>query len=402
MIPDINPEDYSYDLPEEKIAKYPLPHRDQAKLLVYEKGEIQTSFFYDLDKFLRKGDILVVNNTKVIRARLIFHKPTGARIEIFCLEPVAPSDYEQVFSSREPVIWECLIGHAKKWKRGPLEMDISVGENKIRLVAERTGTKEDASRVRFSWSDSSFSFGDLLEAAGAVPIPPYLKREATPADTKEYQTVYALRKGSVAAPTAGLHFTPEMMKKIREAHPVLELTLHVGVGTFRPIQTGSIEAHSMHTEHYTVSRSFLEQFSTTRGRVLAVGTTSVRTLESLYWLAVKILKHKHPERMTLFTDQWDPYMLQTELSSGDAINILLEYMDKNHLEMLQGSTRLMIVPGYRFRFLDGLITNFHLPKSTLLLLVAAFTGDDWKKIYRYALDNDFRFLSYGDASLLLP
>ena len=402
MIPDIAPENYTYDLPEGKIARYPLPHRDQAKLLVYEKGEIQTSFFYDLDHFLRKDDMFVVNNTKVIRARLFFRKPTGAKIEIFCLEPVAPYDYEQVFSSREPVVWECLIGHAKKWKSGPLAMDIPAGETKIRLVAERTGTKEDVSRVRFSWSDPSFSFGDLLEAAGAVPIPPYLKREATPADTKEYQTVYALRNGSVAAPTAGLHFTPEMMKKIRKTHPVLELTLHVGAGTFRPIQTGSIEAHSMHTEHYIVSRSFLKQFSTHRGRVLAVGTTSVRTLESLYWLAVKIAKYKHPETLSLFTDQWDPYTLHTELSAGGAINILLKYMDKKHLELLQGSTRLMIVPGYRFRFLDGLITNFHLPKSTLLLLIAAFTGDDWKNIYRYALDHDFRFLSYGDASLLLP
>lgn len=402
MIPDINPEDFTYDLPEEKIARYPLPHRDQAKLLVYEKGNIQTSYFYDLDKFLRKDDLLVVNNTKVIRARLFFRKPTGAGIEIFCLEPVTPSGYEQVFSSREPVVWECLIGHAKKWKSGPLEMEIPAGGNKIRLVAERIRIREGASRVRFSWSDPSFSFGDVLEKAGAMPIPPYLKREATPADTKEYQTVYALREGSVAAPTAGLHFTPEMMKKIRETHRVQELTLHVGAGTFKPIQSGSIEAHSMHTEHYTVSRVFLEQLLTDRGRILAVGTTSVRTLESLYWLAVKMVRHKHPERMSLFTDQWDPYTLQTELSPEVAIKTLLAYMDKNRQELLQGATRLMIVPGYRFRFLDGLITNFHLPKSTLLLLIAAFTGDHWRRIYRYALDHDFRFLSYGDASLLLP
>ena len=399
MIPDINPEDYTYALPEEKIARYPLPHRDQAKLLVYQGGNMQTSCFCDLDRFLRDDDVLVINNTKVIRARLFFNKPTGARIEIFCLEPVYPPDYERVFNSRGPVTWECLIGNAKKWKEGVLSMEIPVNNTIIRLTAKRSGSRENASLVEFTWDKRAYSFGQLLEAAGAVPIPPYLKREATETDTTEYQTVYAEQEGSVAAPTAGLHFTPDMINKMHRQHKIFELTLHVGAGTFKPIQTERIGGHQMHTEHFSVSRTFLENLPVEKGRIIAVGTTTVRTLESLYWLGIKLRINK---KSPLFTDQWDPYEYEGKVTVGEAIDILLEYMGRNHIQTLNGSTRLMIVPGYRFRFISGLITNFHLPKSTLLLLIAAFTGDDWKRLYQYALDHDYRFLSYGDASLLLP
>ena len=401
MIPEINPEEYTYDLPEERIARYPLSRRDQARLLVYDKGQIETSVFHDLDKYLEADDTLVINNTRVIRARLFFQKPTGARIEIFCLEPVIPSDYERIFGSREAVTWECMIGNARKWKEGLLTLEISSGPASFLLRAERAGFRDGAPLVTFSWDNPSFTFGQILEAAGAVPIPPYLNRESTDLDTKEYQTVYALHRGSVAAPTAGLHFTPEMMQRIRQKHPVAELTLHVGAGTFKPIQSASIREHSMHTEHYAVTRSFLESILTAPGRIIAVGTTSVRTLESLFWLAAKLLHSPHPEQEAFFTGQWDPYTVTTDLTAGEAVKILLDYMNREHLPVLYGSTQLMIVPGYRFRFIRGMITNFHLPKSTLLLLIAAFTGDDWKKIYRYAMDHGYRFLSYGDASLLL-
>ncbi len=399
MIPDIDPEEFTYNLPEERIAKHPLPRRDKAKLLVYHEGNIQTSCFCDLDRFLRYDDVLVINNTKVIRARLFFNKPTGARIEIFCLEPVYPSDYERVFNSREPVTWECLIGNAKKWKEGVLSMRISVDNTIIRLTAKRSGSRENASLVEFFWDQPTYSFGQLLEAAGAVPIPPYLKREATESDTKEYQTVYAEWEGSVAAPTAGLHFTPDMLDKMRRQHKIFELTLHVGAGTFKPIQTGQIGEHIMHTEHFSVSRTFLEDLPVEKGRIIAVGTTTVRTLESLYWLAIKLKKNKNAP---LFTGQWDPYKYEGKITAEEALDILLEYMGRNHIQTLNGSTRLMIVPGYRFRFINGLITNFHLPKSTLLLLIAAFTGGGWKRIYQYALEHGYRFLSYGDASLLFP
>ncbi len=402
MIPDIHPEEYTYELHEEQIAKYPLPHRDHAKLLVYQDGNIRTQCFCDLDHLLHKDDVLIINNTKVIRARLFFHKSTGAKIEIFCLEPVHPADYEQIFSSREPVIWECLIGNAKKWKNGKLTTDFLSGDIKIRLTAEKIRQKGNASQIRFSWDASSLTFGQVLELAGGIPIPPYLNRDAEPSDLKEYQTVYALREGSVAAPTAGLHFTPEMMGRIKRDFLIMELTLHVGAGTFKPIQTERIEDHIMHTEHFAVNRAFLENIITKNRRIIAIGTTTVRTLESLFWLAVKIYRHGTNDDGTLFTDQWDPYQHKEILSSAEAIEILLAYMQKNHLSQLNGSTRLMIVPGYRFRLVNGMVTNFHLPKSTLLLLIAAFTGDNWKKIYHYALANNYRFLSYGDAQLLLP
>ncbi len=401
-IPHIDPAAYTYSLPEECIARYPLPRRDEAKLLVYRGGTITDHIFRDLDKLLDPGHVLVVNNTKVIRARLFFRKPTGARIEIFCLEPAEPASYEQVFAAREAVVWECLVGNIKKWKEGDLTATIPHGEEEIRLTATRIKREGNTVWVRFSWDPVTVTFGQLLDAAGNIPIPPYLRRESEDSDLTDYQTVYAERDGSVAAPTAGLHFTPAMLEHFRQQQRLLEVTLHVGAGTFKPIGSNNIGDHTMHTEHYSVDRPLLEQLIRHEGRIVAVGTTTVRTLESLYWLAAAIRREKPENSRQLLTGQWDPYQQEEILSPADAATILLEYMEKNDLQQLHGATQLMIVPGYRFRFVNAMITNFHMPRSTLLLLIAAFAGDDWRTIYDHALKNDYRFLSYGDAMLLLP
>jgi len=401
-IPEVNTKEYTYRLPDERIARYPLTQRDQAKLLIYRKGIIHTDCFCHLEKYLHPDDVLVTNNTKVIRARLFFHKPTGAMIEIFCLEPVFPADYEQIFAAKDPVVWECLVGNAKKWKTGILQARITTGDSVIILTAERVKHPGNDTRIRFSWDNPSISFGKLLDTAGVIPIPPYLKRKAEDSDIEQYQTVYALREGSVAAPTAGLHFTPGMLEKIKTKITLLELTLHVGAGTFKPIHSEHIEEHIMHTEHFSVTHDFINALPANGKRIIAVGTTSVRTIESLYWLAVKIKQKKTGTNDSLFIDQWDPYRLKPTLSTDEAKVVLSAYMKQNNLQRLNGSTRLMIIPGYHFRYITGLVTNFHLPKSSLLLLIAAFTGNDWKKIYQYALEHDYRFLSYGDASLLIP
>ncbi len=400
-IPDTDPSLYSYDLPEDRIARYPLPRRDEARLLVYRGGEISDHIFRELPALLDDDDLLVVNDTKVIRARLLFRRPTGARIEIFCLEPLEPRSYDEVFASPGPVVWECLVGNNRRWKEEELTATLQVAGRDVRFSAVRLRRRDNTFHIRFSWDAPDITFGQLLDAAGRIPIPPYLKRESEPSDQTDYQTVYARRDGSVAAPTAGLHFTDAMLRELRRQGRLREVTLHVGAGTFRPISSSTIRAHEMHTEHFSAGRRLLETLAHARHRIIAVGTTSVRTLESLYWLALRLHREKElpPEPLV---GQWDPYTRKATLTPAEAATLLLEHLDRRDEDELHGATRLMIVPGYRFRYVRGMITNFHMPRSTLLLLIAAFTGDDWRRIYDHALHHDYRFLSYGDASLLLP
>ena len=393
--------DYTYVLPEDRIARYPLQQRDSSKLLVYRSGDIQDDIFKNLKNYLNKDDILVYNQTKVIRARLIFRKETGAVIEVFCLEPDHPSDYERNFSSRDAVEWQCLIGNRKKWKTGRLKMEMYYNEKKVNLYAEITGKGTEGSVVRFSWNNKSLCFSDILEITGRVPVPPYLNREDEEIDRSRYQTIYSKDNGSVAAPTAGLHFTNSVLDELREKGiKTHSLTLHVGAGTFVPVKTETIGGHTMHIEHFTVGRKMIEGIL--EGRIIAVGTTSLRTLESLYWLGHKISKCELDESGDICIEQWYPYDKETDTDYREYLKLILNYMSEKGVDSVEARTGIIIVPGYRMRIVKGLITNYHLPGSTLLLLVAAFTGSDWKKIYEYSIENNFRFLSYGDSSLLLP
>jgi len=401
MISHISPE-YYYKLPEERIAQYPLPERDLSKLLVYRDGGISTDIFRNASDYIPHGSLLVFNNTKVIRARLIFRKDSGARIEIFCLEPSDPADYSVSFSSRNRVEWKCLIGNLKRWKSGPLELDFKSDNRRFRLIAERISGDGDSSVIRFTWDNGDLTFGDIIESAGHIPLPPYINRDDEDSDTVTYQTIYSLVKGSVAAPTAGLHFTRKVFdeldkKDIERAY----LTLHVGAGTFQPVKDGNLTEHKMHTEHFYVTAETIESLIKKSGKIIAVGTTSVRTLESLYWIGCKLGDGKVHETTDLFTGQWDPYESNDGPDPSQALENILDYMSANGLKALHAPTRIIIVPGYRFRITNGIITNFHQPGSTLLLLVSAWVGEKWTDIYRYALDNGFRFLSYGDSSLLL-
>lgn len=393
---------YDYPLPDDRIARYPLPLRSSSKLLTYRAGEIEEHHFSQLPELLPEGCLLVRNNSRVIRARIHIRKATGAEIEIFCLDPSEPSAYEAALGARGTVVWHCLIGNAKRWRGGLLEKSLEMPDGTmLQVQAERVGEAE----VRFSWPEGGYTFGELLEAMGQLPIPPYLGRETEEGDLETYQTVYARHEGSVAAPTAGLHFTPEVFAALgRVGTRVLDVTLHVGAGTFRPVKAEQIGEHEMHSEWISLEREVLEELSRAHGGIVAIGTTSVRTLESLYHLALKI-KHspESPEPEGLHVEQWSPYRPEAEeLSREEALGILLGYMDLWGLERLCLSTSIMIAPGYRFRMIRGLITNFHQPRSTLLLLISALVGDDWHRIYDYALRHDFRFLSYGDSSLLLP
>lgn len=396
---DIN--DYYYSLPEEKIAKFPLDNRDKSKLLIYKNGICTTEVFSDIQDFLPVDSFLVFNNTRVIRARLLFKKESGANIEVLCLEPSDPPQYEAVFSSNKPVEWNCIIGNLKRWKSGKLILPVLIKENNLELTAEKMSQEGENVVVRFSWNSESFTFGEVLEASGHIPLPPYLNRPDTEADAISYQTVYSKIQGSVAAPTAGLHFTEKVLGNIKtKGHKTAEVTLHVGAGTFMPVKSRFVNDHSMHTEHYSVSRELIENLIDKKNKIIAVGTTSVRTLESLYWLGIKIMQSRETTH-ELFTSQWEPYENEISIPASDALSALIDYTDKIGIKTIRASTQIMIVPGYRFRVTDGIITNFHQPKSTLLLLVAAFAGEKWKEIYNYALANDFRFLSYGDSSLLL-
>lgn len=395
----VNQKDYDYELPEDRIAKYPLEQRDASKLLVYHGGEISDAHFRDIADLLPQGALLVRNNTKVIRARLKFAKATGAVIEIFCLEPLDPAEVEQAFVARGHAVWKCIVGNSKRWKEGGITCRIA--STGLVISATRLSSDGNTSVVRFDWEPADATFAQVIEAAGVIPIPPYLNRETEAIDDTRYQTVYSLHKGSVAAPTAGLHFTPEVLARVEaKGHRIVNVTLHVGAGTFKPVQTENVEEHVMHSEHIVVQADVIRLLAAQRkGGVVAVGTTSVRTLESLYWLGVMVLEGKDIEGGLA---QWDAYHLPQDYSPAQALGALADHLDAANLQELHSQTQIMIMPGYKFRLVDALITNFHQPHSTLLLLIGAFVGMDWKRIYRHALDGGYRFLSYGDSSLLIP
>lgn len=399
---DIQINDYNYDLPDSRIAKYPLPQRDSSKLLIYKSEQIVDASFSSIVDYLPQNSLMVFNNTKVIQARLQFQKGTGAKIEIFCLEPHSPSDYLMSFQQTESCSWLCLVGNSKKWKDGLLSIDIAIDERVVKLTAERLSKVGDSSEIRFSWDNNSITFADILDAIGELPIPPYLNRKTEESDNNTYQTVYSKIIGSVAAPTAGLHFTPTVLEQI-DAKGIEreEVTLHVGAGTFKPVQSHEIGGHAMHSELISVKREIIEHLVSKRDKkVIAVGTTSVRTLESLYYLGV-ILEDDNIDG-GLMVPQWMPYETKVELSVEKSLSNILHYLDKHQLDVLTAHTAIMIAPTYTYKIVNAIVTNFHQPQSTLLLLVSAFTkGDNWKQIYKHALDNDYRFLSYGDSSLLL-
>jgi S-adenosylmethionine:tRNA ribosyltransferase-isomerase len=396
--------DYNYPLPDERIAKFPIAQRDHSKLLVYRKGEVSQDVFYNLPEYLPKGALMVFNNTKVIQARMHFRKDTGALIEVFLLEPADPSDYELMFQTSECCAWYCLVGNLKKWKEGTLRRTIDVKGQQIEVSCTRGPIHGTSHRIDFEWT-GGVSFAEIIDAMGELPIPPYLNRETQESDKTTYQTVYSKIKGSVAAPTAGLHFTPEVLAEL-DAHGIdrEELTLHVGAGTFKPVKSEEMQGHEMHTEYISVHRKTIAKLLSHDCRAIAVGTTSVRTLESLYYMGVKVKEQPNLPEDQLHVSQWEPYreLCRKEFCSKDALQALADWMDAHHLDILHASTQIIICPGYEYKIVRMLVTNFHQPQSTLLLLVSAFVGGDWRRIYDYALAHDFRFLSYGDSSLLIP
>ena len=394
-------DDYNYPLPDERIAKYPLAQRDASKLLLYKQGQVSEDVFFNISNYLPENSLLVYNNTKVIQARLLFHKETGARIEIFCLEPLVPHDYVLSFAETKSCTWKCMIGNLKKWKSGLLNLSFEQNGEKGTLTAERLSTTGNTHEVRFSWDNPQFTFADVLEVLGELPIPPYLNRATEENDKKTYQTVYSRIKGSVAAPTAGLHFTDAVFASLAEKSiSCEELTLHVGAGTFQPVKTEDANDHVMHTEVIAVRKNTIERILQNIKNIVAVGTTSVRTLESLYYLGCNLSEGMGTDGLRVA--QFQPYESTSELSVEDALRAILDYLAQTKQDVLHAETQIMIKPGYQFRVVSAMITNFHQPKSTLLLLVSAFVQGEWGKIYDYALDNDFRFLSYGDSSLLFP
>ncbi len=388
-------EDFNYDLPDSKIAKYPLEKRDESKLLYYHKGNVSQDVFKNISDYLTEKTLLVYNNTRVIQARLFFQKTTGAKIEIFCLEPSQPSDYALSLSSCGKCTWKCMVGNRKKWKTGVLQQTFLYKEKKVTLLAR----KGEEDLIEFSWNDESVSFAEILAVVGELPIPPYLNRKTETKDKTTYQTVYSKIDGSVAAPTAGLHFTDEVLEQLKSKQiESEELTLHVGAGTFKPVQSDKVSNHTMHTERIIVTRKTIENLLSHLGNITAVGTTSVRTLETLYFIGVNIYNQSDSP---FFVEQWQPYSdNHSPISTKQSLEAIIEYVTQNDLEFIEAETQILIQPGYTFHLVNAMITNFHQPKSTLLLLVSAFVGGDWKKIYDYALTNDFRFLSYGDSSLL--
>ena len=396
---DIN--DFDYPLPDERIAKFPLERRSDSKLLIYRNGDITQSHFRSLAEQLPAGSLLVFNNTKVIRARVIMHKASGARIEVFCLEPHLPADYEHAFTVKGECEWSCIVGNLKKWKEGFVGIDFDYEGTPCSLRAEIAERGEREHIVRFTW-DVDLTFGQLLEYLGRIPIPPYLNRESEEIDLTRYQTVYSKFEGSVAAPTAGLHFTDEMIAEMtQQGFSFDEVTLHVGAGTFLPVKSDNAAEHPMHTEHFEVRLATLENLLAHNVDVTAVGTTSVRTLESLPVLGWRIRQSGTPDAERTI-GQWESYDIPADYTGGEVLEDLIGYMKANGLERLKAATQIMITPlGFRFRIVKRIVTNFHQPKSTLLLLVSAYIGDDWRRMYRYALENDFRFLSYGDSSLLI-
>ena len=403
-------QDYAYPLPEERIAKYPLPQRDQSKLLLRScDGTIREEVFSHLPEYLPKGALMVFNNTKVIQARLHFHKSTGALIEIFCLEPFSPLDYQLSFAAKGEVSWVCLVGNLKKWKEGTLQREVAVQNRIVTLTAERVGEQGTGFEIRFAWDAPTISWAEILESIGELPIPPYLNRDTEESDLNAYQTVYSRIKGSVAAPTAGLHFTEEVLKNL-DARGIErnEITLHVGAGTFKPVKSEEISGHTMHAEWIAVPRTSIERLLAHDAQCIAVGTTSVRTLESLYYIGVRLHQARAEQRMPteddLHVPQWLPYeyaaSTTTPLTAVEALQEILHYLDEHGLQTLHTATQIIIAPGYEYHIVRTIVTNFHQPQSTLLLLVSAFVDGHWKEIYDYALNHDFRFLSYGDSSVL--
>ena len=402
---DIHISEYNYELPDERIAKFPKAERDHSKLLVYNKGEVGEDIFYNLPNYLPQGALMVYNNTKVIQARLHFRKETGALIEIFLLEPAEPADYEQMFQQTRRCSWLCLVGNQKKWKEGTLTRELRVKNEEVRVSATRRGEHGTSQWIDFEWDNERVNFAEILDEMGELPIPPYLNRETQESDKTTYQTVYSKIKGSVAAPTAGLHFTERVLKDV-DARGIEreEVTLHVGAGTFKPVKSDTIGEHPMHTEYIAVRRHTLERLLAHDCEVIAVGTTSVRTLESLYYMGLKVIKNPDIREEELHVNQWEPYE-EGRCKMEDVrsvIQALLDWMIRKELTVLHSSTQIIIAPGYTYHIVKMLITNFHQPQSTLLLLVSAFVKGDWHKIYDYALAHDFRFLSYGDSSLLIP
>ncbi len=413
---DIHISEYNYELPDERIAKFPKAERDHSKLLVYNKGEVGEDIFYNLPNYLPQGALMVYNNTKVIQARLHFRKETGALIEIFLLEPAEPADYEQMFQQTRRCSWLCLVGNQKKWiarhtstpgskKEGTLTRELRVKNEEVRVSATRRGEHGTSQWIDFEWDNERVNFAEILDEMGELPIPPYLNRETQESDKTTYQTVYSKIKGSVAAPTAGLHFTERVLKDV-DARGIEreEVTLHVGAGTFKPVKSDTIGEHPMHTEYIAVRRHTLERLLAHNCEVVAVGTTSVRTLESLYYMGLKVIQNPDIAEEQLHVNQWEPYE-EGRCKMEDVrsvIQALLDWMIRKELTVLHSSTQIIIAPGYTYHIVKMLITNFHQPQSTLLLLVSAFVKGDWHKIYDYALAHDFRFLSYGDSSLLIP
>ena len=401
--------DYNYPLPDERIAKFPLAQRDHSKLLVFENGDISEDIFYNITSHLPKGALMVFNNTKVIQARMHFRKETGALIEVFLLEPAEPADYELMFQTNGKCAWHCLVGNLKKWKEGQLSRSFDVNGKTVTLSVERLHEERTSHWVEFRWDNPDVSFAEILDAAGELPIPPYLNRDTQESDKTTYQTVYSKIKGSVAAPTAGLHFTDKVLADI-DAHGIdrEELTLHVGAGTFKPVKSEEIEGHEMHTEYICVNKKTIDKLIAHGGKAIAVGTTSVRTLESLYYMGVKLHDNPNLTEEQLHVGQWEPYdyaeRLATEgtapLDTIDALREISDYLDRNSRKALHSSTQIIIAPGFEYHIVDILVTNFHQPQSTLLLLVSAFVKGEWRRIYDYALAHDFRFLSYGDSCLI--
>lgn len=397
QIPDIRISDYSYELPDERIAKYPLPERDSSKLLVYNEGNCTERVFRELPELLPEGAIMVFNDTKVVPARLFFRRPTGAHIEIFCLEPVLPAEYVSAFASTECCRWKCVIGNAKRWKDDLIDYDVEAGDlAEMKLQARLIERDGQTGTVEFTWRGGA-CFSKVLDLCGRVPIPPYLNRETEAIDLDRYQTLYAHVRGSVAAPTAGLHFTEDVLGRIAgRGIDIRNVCLHVGAGTFLPVKTDKVSEHPMHREPVVVSKSLLNELKAKNRPLVAVGTTSVRTLESLYYAGVSCIETGSPQDV----DQWAPYVREYQYSLEESIGALVDYLERNGLDELKFGTRIIIVPGFRFRIVDKLVTNFHQPQSTLLLLISAFVAGDWHNIYDFALANGFRFLSYGDSSLL--
>lgn len=396
-------DEFDYPLPDERIAKYPLPERDQSKLLIYRKGQISRDVFTSLPGYLPEGSLMIFNNTRVIQARLHFRKETGALIEVFCLEPVQPADYAQSFQQTRSCGWLCMIGNLKKWKEGELSKAMLVKGKPVTLTARRGECRGTSHRIDFEWDNPEITFADILEVFGELPIPPYLNRETQESDKQTYQTVYSKIQGSVAAPTAGLHFTGRVLDDLqRRGIECEELTLHVGAGTFKPVKSEQIAGHEMHTEYISVSRHTLGRLIAHGGQAVAVGTTSVRTLESLYHIGVTLSRKPDATEEELHVNQWQPYESPSQLPPVESLQHIADYLDRHGMETLHTSTQIIIAPGYDYRIVRAMVTNFHQPKSTLLLLVSAFVDGRWKEIYSHALDHGFRFLSYGDSSLLIP